>query len=58
MSEEYDKNKQTTITFQLPIVLKNAFKSKSSAEGKQIREVLCDFIEKYVNASKNEYGIK
>ena len=52
MSDE--KNKQTNISFQLPISLKNAFKSKVSAEGKQIKEVLCDLIEKYINAKKNQ----
>lgn len=48
------EKKQTTITFELPIPLKNAFKAKVSDKGKQIKWVLCEFVETYVSNKKED----
>ena len=47
------EKKQTTITFELPVPLKNSFKAKVSDKGKQIKWVLCEFIESYVSNKKD-----
>lgn len=37
-----------TITFEIPVSMRNVFKAKVSGQGKKIRDVLLKFIEDYV----------